>query len=54
MGVVIGLHYCSTGRKLYKSLEPTEEQILHKYCELVNEYLFHITEHIIIQNREYY
>ena len=37
-----------------KSLEPTEEQILHKYCELVNEYLFHITEHIIIQNREYY
>ena len=37
-----------------KSLNSTEEQILHKYCELVNEYLFHITEHIIIQNREYY
>ena len=37
-----------------KSLDSTEEEILHKYCELVNEYLFHITENIMIQNREYY
>ena len=37
-----------------KSLDSTEEVILHKYCELVNEYLFHITENIMIQNKEYY
>ncbi len=34
-----------------KSLRVSEEVVMCKFCELVNEYLFHITENIIIQNR---
>jgi|TARA_X000000368_G_C22997796_1_gene697490 hypothetical protein len=37
-----------------KSLTANEHDILNSFCQLVNEYLFHITENIIIQNREYY
>ena len=37
-----------------KSLLVSEEDIMSKFCELVNEYLFHITENIIIQDRNYY
>ena len=37
-----------------KSLRVAEEVIMCKFCELINEYLFHITENIIIQDRNYY
>ena len=37
-----------------KSLTVIEEDVMSKFCELVNEYLFHITENIIIQDRNYY
>jgi len=37
-----------------KTLTNSNDVILIKFCELINEYLFHITENIIIQNREYY
>tara|TARA_X000000368_G_C22941486_1_gene672368 strand:- start:20 stop:853 length:834 start_codon:yes stop_codon:yes gene_type:complete len=37
-----------------KKLRSNTEDILTGFCGLVNEYLFHITENIIIQNREYY
>tara|TARA_B110001450_G_scaffold59951_1_gene56712 strand:+ start:454 stop:1287 length:834 start_codon:yes stop_codon:yes gene_type:complete len=37
-----------------KTLTNSNNVILSKFCELINEYLFHITENIIIQNREYY
>ena len=37
-----------------KSLTVNDANILNSFCQLVNEYLFHITENIIIQNREYY
>ncbi len=37
-----------------KSLNTNTKTILRKFCGLVNEYLFHITENIIIQNHEYY
>ena len=35
-------------------LEVKTEYVLIKFKELINEYLFHITENIIVQNREYY
>ena len=37
-----------------KTLTTSPSSILSKFCDLINEYLFHITENIIIQNREYY
>ena len=37
-----------------KTLTISNDIILSKFCELINEYLFHITENIIIQNRQYY
>ena len=37
-----------------KTLTIPNDIILSKFCELINEYLFHITENIIIQNRQYY
>tara|TARA_B110000977_G_C11042595_1_gene479373 strand:- start:400 stop:1233 length:834 start_codon:yes stop_codon:yes gene_type:complete len=37
-----------------KTLTNSNGIILSKFCEVINEYLFHITENIIIQNREYY
>ena len=37
-----------------KLLKDNSRTVLHKFCELVNEYLFHITENIMIQNTEYY
>ena len=37
-----------------KSLLTNEDEIMKKFCVLVNEYLFHITENIMIQNRDYY
>ena len=35
-------------------LSDKTDNILIKFKELINEYLFHITENIIIQNKEYY
>ena len=37
-----------------KKLDKTNIEIICKYCELINEYLFHAGEHIIIQNQQYY
>ena len=37
-----------------KSLNVNTKNVLQKFCALINEYLFHITENIIIQNHEYY
>lgn len=37
-----------------KSLNENTKEVLQKFCGLINEYLFHITENIIIQNHEYY
>ena len=39
----------------YKTkLDKTNIEIVCKYCELVNEYLFHAGENIILQNQQYY
>jgi hypothetical protein len=35
-------------------LSEKTDNVLMKFKELINEYLFHITENIIIQNKEYY
>ena len=37
-----------------KILNTKDKTITERYCTLVNEYLFHITENIMIQNNEYY
>lgn len=37
-----------------KKLDKTNIEIICKYCELINEYLFHAGENIIIQNQQYY
>lgn len=37
-----------------KTLTNLHSSVLIKFCDIINEYLFHITENIIIQNREYY
>jgi hypothetical protein len=37
-----------------KRLDKDDKDVLQKFCSLVNEYLFHITENILIQNRDYY
>ena len=37
-----------------KKIKVNEMLITSKYCELINEYLFHLCENIIIQNNEYF
>lgn len=37
-----------------KKLDKTNIEIICKYCELINEYLYHAGENIIIQNQQYY
>lgn len=37
-----------------KNLDKTSIEIICKYCELINEYLFHAGENIVIQNQNYY
>ena len=37
-----------------KILNSKDNIITEKFCKLVNEYLFHITENIMIQNSDYY
>ena len=37
-----------------KTLNAKDKTITEKFCTLVNEYLFHITENIMIQNSDYY
>jgi hypothetical protein len=37
-----------------KKIQVNEMLIASKYCELINEYLFHLCENIIIQNNEYF
>ena len=37
-----------------KEILTKDSKIAHKFCELINEYLFHMCENIIIQNHKYF
>ena len=38
----------------FSKINSLSDEITYEFCKIINEYLFHITDNILIQNTEYY